>query len=283
VLSTAGRLFTASFRGRPIFVVGAGRSGTSVVQDALGAHPQILASNGESPFICAIGSAAASLATGDTVDYRLKTLRTTLPYTHESLRRIALESTLGAAYGLRSVGRELVKTRKLPFRLRHWCAKTFPGEHVADGLTQLYPDVKFVYVFRNGAEVVRSRTHFHAMRERSFEQHCREWAESVDRYAYLQTDERATTVRHENLTSDPDGVLAGVQSFVGVPHHVAPGRLAKTTLVHPLDEPTQVDVAVSERLGERSPAHEQWTKQERMTFKKLCSNAMQRLGYEMDF
>lgn len=283
VLSTLGRLLTASFRRRPVFVVGAGRSGTSIVQDALGAHPQIVASDGESPFICAIGAAAASLAVGHTLEYRLKTLRTSLPYTHESLGRIAIESAMGAGYGLRRVIHELIKRGKVPFRVRRWCTKTFPGREVADGLAQIYPDVKFVYIFRNGAEVVRSRTHFHAMRDQSFEHHCREWADSVDRYSYLLADERAMVVRHEVLTSEPDAVLRDVQAFLGVSQSSAPATLARTTLVHPLDERTQANVPVRERLVARTPAHEQWTSRERATFKKLCANAMEQLGYEIGF
>jgi hypothetical protein len=39
----------------PIFIVGMGRSGTTILEQAIGKHPQIVASEGESPFICRIG------------------------------------------------------------------------------------------------------------------------------------------------------------------------------------------------------------------------------------
>jgi hypothetical protein len=283
MLSAAGRALTRSFRSKPIFVVGAGRSGTTVVQSALGTHPAIIASPAEAPFICSIGSAAASLASGTTANYRRRTLRTSLSYTHDALRRIAFESAMGAHFGLRRVVGQAVKARKAPFAIQRWCTKTFPGLLVADGLSLLYPDARFVYVFRAGTEVVESRTLFPAMSDRSFEDHCREWASSVERYAYLLADERAITIRHEELTASPDTVFASVLSFLDVAQHQAPGTFARTTLIHPLDEPTRVGVSASERLVTRAPAHDTWTDEERKTFTALCGDAMRRLGYELPF
>lgn len=36
---------------RPVFVIGTGRSGTTVLLEALGAHPNLLAAWGEAPLI----------------------------------------------------------------------------------------------------------------------------------------------------------------------------------------------------------------------------------------
>lgn len=283
MLSALGRALTASFRNRPVFVVGAGRSGTTVVQDALGSHPEIISSVSEAPFVCAIGSAAGGLAYGETVGYRVRTLRTPLEYTNDALRRIAFETTMGAHLGLRRVLREVLRSRKVPFGIRRWCTKTFPGPRVADGLYALYPDARFVYVFRSGCDVVHSRTRFAPMRERSFEDHCREWAESVERYEYLLSDDRAHSVRHECLTERPEEVFGGLFSFLGVSQHAGPATFATTTLVHPLDAPTEVDVAVRQRLSDRAPPYETWTQLQREKFKSLCGNAMSKLGYEIPF
>ncbi len=282
MLNAAGRTLTASFRAAPIFVVGVGRSGTTVVKDALGAHREVIAADGESPAIGAFGSTIRQLTTSSN-DYRVRTLRTSIDYTREGLRRICFESAMGPHYGARRLAREVVSGRKNPFGLRRWCAKTFPKAEEAEGLVTLYPDARFIYVVRNGCEVVHSRSRFGSMRERSFEDHCLQWARSVGRYAYLIGFDRATTVRHETLTHDPEAVFDGLCAFIGISKDRGPSTFAKTTLVHPLDQPTQTDVAVVQRLHDREPAHESWTAEQRETFKTLCGDAMRRLGYDVPF
>lgn len=280
VLNAAGRTLTASFRAAPVFVVGLGRSGTTVVKDALGAHREIIAADGESPAIATFGATARQLLEND---YRAKTLRMSAEAMLERLRRLCFEGAMGPHSGARRLAREVVRTRKNPFRLRRWCAKTFPSAPEAEGLAELYPHGRLVYVVRNGCEVVQSRSQFGSMRERSFEDHCREWADSVRRYAYLLACARATAVRHEALSRDPGAVFDGLCTFIGVARDRGPSTFAQTTLLHPLDQPTQVGVAVEQRLHDREPAHESWTAEQRENFKTVCGDAMHELGYEIPF
>lgn len=283
MLSAAGKALSGTFRGNPIFVVGAGRSGTTVVKDALGTHPQILNCDGEAPFLRVIGATMHDLQAEPNAAYRMETLRTGAEYAKNALRRMCFEGATGRHWGLRRVMREAAKGRKSPFRIKRWCAKTFPATDDADGLTALYPSARFIYVMRNGCDVLRSRTQFSPMRDRSFEDHCREWADLARRYAYLLDRNDATTVRHETLIASPDSVFATLLGFLDVDPDRRPADFAKTTLVHPLDAPTEVDVPVGRVLSDRGPAHEEWTTSERETFKSLCADAMHQLGYEMPF
>lgn len=280
MLNAAGRALTASFRAAPVFVVGLGRSGTTVVKDALGSHSQIIAADGESPTIATFGAAARQLSEND---YRERTLRTSVEYAQERLRRMCFESAMGHYSGARRLAREIVRARKNPVGLRRWCAKTFPTAAEADGLAMLYPHARFVYVFRNGTEVVHSRSRYEPMRELGFEHHCREWADAVGRYAYLLGFDRAKAVRHETLVYEPDAVFDTLCAFLGIAHERGPSTYASTTLVHPGDQATQQDFAVAQWFDDRPPAHATWTHEEREIFKALCGDAMDDLGYEIPF
>ena len=103
MLELAGKLATARFINRPIFIVGASRSGTIVLLKAMGRHTQILSTPSEDPFITDIGGMVHSLEFCDEVErqYYRETLRISQDYLYGRLRRLALESALGPHFGLR--------------------------------------------------------------------------------------------------------------------------------------------------------------------------------------
>lgn len=278
-----GYLLARSFMDQPLLVVGIGRSGTSVVKDALGQHSRVLACEGEAPHLAPLASMIDHLEVADLRDYYRRSLRMPVDRFFDHLRTIAFEASMGPRTGLRRVLQEAVRGRKWVFGLRYWCVKAFPDEAQAAALEGLYPEARFIYVVRNGVEVVQSRTRFEAMRDRPFEEHCRSWAESVRTYAYLEHRADALTLRHEDLVSDPDAEFSRIAGFLGLPPEPGPADFTKTTLVHPLDEPTETDVAVAMRLRERPPGHRSWTSEERATFTETCGDAMAKLGYESPF
>ena len=61
------RHFIRKFVERPIFVIGTGRSGTSILLQAMGAHPLIFAARGEAPLISFTGDFMASFESMDRV------------------------------------------------------------------------------------------------------------------------------------------------------------------------------------------------------------------------
>lgn len=272
----AGRVLASRLKEQPIFVVGPGRSGTSVLKDAIGAHPDVVAALGESPFARIVGRAAADL--DDAVGYRRTSLRTAPEDADDLMRRLIFETAMGPAWGARRVVRAALAARGVPSR---WCAKTFPDSHEAHGLLRLFPRGRFVYIVRDGAAVVRSRTRFAPMRDIGFAEHCREWAGAIERYAYLRQHPAAVTVRHETLVADPRGELARVVAFLGLSADDAPGRFAERTLVVPSQDPGEASASVREHLTERPPPAAGWTEEERATFARICGDAMRTLGYEV--
>lgn len=286
MLDSLGQMLSRRLFDHPIFIVGGSRSGTIVLLKALGEHRDILSTPSENPFITDIGRMAYDLAFASERDahYYERTLRLPRERIYATLRRLALESSLGPHYGLSHLLRQSVaRKRWLPLK-RHWCTKSFPGHDTARGLQALYPNARFIWILRNGLNVVHSRTKFPEFRELDFSEHCRHWAESIRRFAYLADLPTATVVQQEALTDDPDAVFRRIFTLVGVPYDPAPTRYALNNHVHPLaDEGITQGVNVKEVLRQRPPPYDAWSQEQKETFKAICGGAMEKAGYAIPF
>lgn len=283
MLDMAGRLLTKRFFHRPIFIVGLGRSGTTALFSGLIKHPQVIGAQFEYPFMGYLSRIPYVYEFGDHHDWLLHSLSVPKSYLYQQLRRVAFEVAVGKQYGLKTLMRNMMRGDWHLLAKRFWCAKTFLAYDAYQGVMQLYPEAKFVYILRNGCEVVQSRTKFKSFAQRDFETHCREWAESIGQYRYLLEVENGVRIYQEDLISNPESVYEKVFDLVGLPPHDAPSRFVRSTLIHPLDETTKHDIDVKEVLTARPPAHADWNAEQRSIFKDICSQAMQEAGYEMPF
>jgi hypothetical protein len=281
VLDVVGHWLRQNCFHNPILVIGAGRSGTSIMLQALGQHSLILSADRESPFLPYVGYLAHPFEFRENRDYHRESLNMTVEQAYVQFRKLCFEAVFGTDYGLKR--RLNDEGRWATLRKRYWCAKTFPNAVEAKGLTRLYPSIKFIYMFRNGYDVVNSRSRFRGMSTASFKEHCHIWAHHAEKYAYLCEMEEALPVRQEDVAADPDGVFRRVQAFIGVPFEEGPAQFAKTTLIHSLDKKTQQQVNVRQVFEQRRPVYETWTSEQRATFKELCSAGMMKLGYEIPF
>ena len=278
-----GRWLSRPFLENPVFVVGSGRSGTSILLRALGKHTSILSLD-EAPFISYIGTLVHPFEFRENRDYHLRNLRVPQKDLYDGLRRLCFESAAGGNYGLASVqnGPGLVAAATGEVRL--WSAKIFPNEREALGLIRLFPEVKFLYVYRNGCSVVNSMGHFGKMKERTFRENCSIWARNVEKYGYLPGLTSAMTVRQEDLLSQPATVFRQIQEFIETDRiESAPADYAESTLVHSLDQTTKAGVNVKQILQDRPAAHSNWGAEQMETFKAICGDAMSQLGYEVPF
>lgn len=265
----------------PVFVVGAGRSGTAVLKRAIGRHSAVVSADGESAAVAEL----AMMVRPFTLDADRTYFRASLKINFDSfvsrLRRLCFEAAVGPAYGVRFFLREAMRSGKRPSRLARWCAKTFPTHEAAHCLLTLFPDVRFVYIVRNGLDVVQSRRRFPTMSHLRFEEHCLAWATSVEKYRYLQDFPQAILVRHEDLTDDPETVMKEVLPFLNLDEEHAPAEFLRSTLVHPLDESTKTNVDVRSVLGHRRRVDYGWEPEHWDTFEAVCGAAMAELGYEI--
>jgi len=285
------RLLNWRYYRRPVFIIGTGRSGTTVLLEALGSHPNLLAAWGEAPLIKDIGRLAEEYTSEDSNGEFLRQTNGMSDRRYLAfLRELAFETTFGADGGLkmrcRATAERLVKYRKASLHLSmttHWCAKTFPDEQSFRGLLAIYPEARFLWIVRNGLAVVSSRTRFKGFKGLEFEKQCETWADSIEKYDYVQKTDRALELRHEDLVADPDALFARVLEFLQVRQHTGPGRFAKSTLIHPLDQKTQAQADVKQALQDREAVWMQWSNEEKQTFRRICGPAMETMGYAMPF
>lgn len=286
MLDWLGRFASKGFIRNPIFIVGGSRSGTIVLLKAMGRHTRILSTPSEDPFITDVGGMVHSLEFCSEVEkqYYLETLRISKTYIYDRLRRLAMESALGPHYGLKQLIKLAVVNKVNPLGKHYWCTKTFPGKNVAQGLTRLYPEARFIWILRNGVNVVHSRCLFPAFRDLPFAEHCHHWAGTIERFAYLLEMPGAVVVHQEELVDEPDMVFRRIFEKFRIDYDAKPTEFALTHHVHPLgDESTTKGVDIKKTLSERPPAYQDWTQEQKETFKDICGEAMQMAGYEVEF
>jgi hypothetical protein len=286
LLSAIGKKLSSILINKPIFVVGGSRSGTSVLVQALGKHKQIYCFKGEAPFITDIGGMVHNLeyAPERELAYYKNSLRVSHDYIYENLRRLSYESAFGKNYGLVRMLKDMAHGEFNPMTKRFWCAKTFPNENVAKGLTKLFPKGKFILIHRNGIDVVHSRTQFQGFRDLDFRRQCEEWARSSNQFAYLLKHEDAITIKHADLIDDAHSVFRQICVHLEIGYDSGPAEFTSTHQVHPLSAvSTATDVNVKEIMRQRVPAEESWTAEQRQIFKEVCAEAMDHMGYVIPF
>jgi hypothetical protein len=278
-----GRLLTHRFIDSPIFVVGANRSGTSILLRALSAHPLVWWGIGEAPLMTMVAAIPDTIDFSDFSSYYVENLRVPRSVLYSNLRRLCFEYAVGQNYGLDRTVQGLKKGDFSIRKKRYWCAKIFPEEGHCRGLRQLFKNARFLYIVRNGIEVVHSRTKFAGFKNLDFEAQCRAWATSFEFFDHLADADDAIRLRHEDLVADAEGFMRQVFSFLPLPYDRRPVNLVKSTLVIPLDQPSASGVDARQMLESRRPAYEGWTVEQRATFKAIAGHAMAHAGYEIPF
>ncbi|MER5534389.1 sulfotransferase family protein [Streptomyces mirabilis] len=186
---------------RPVFVLGCPRSGTTLLQLMLHAHPRIA-------------------LPPETLPHGLKGMAGRV-----AERITDGPPTLGSALGiaLRAYAEEHGKVR--------WGDKR-PAYalHVAE-ILRLFPDAQFVHLVRDGRDCVASLLRM-PWWHRGFHEAVATWAQVVDttrKYARELGPDTWYHLRFEDLVADPAGQLRGVCGFLGeeyAPGTTEPHRLA---------------------------------------------------------
>jgi glycosyltransferase involved in cell wall biosynthesis len=241
------RRYKPEVRGR-FFLVGCPRSGTTLLQSMLAAHPR-LASFPESHFFtslvpahlqpCTAGVAARSARR----DFHAYLKRIDRP---ELGRRLTRRAHLMRQFVRRFVGilDELATERGKD----HWLEKTPDHLHVIASIEKYLPAARFIHLLRRGEDVVASLydvtkrypQHWHG--SWGIDRCIDEWSQDVSRSIECRGRPNHYFVRYEDLLADPAAVLRELCDFLGLAYDPAmmERQAASAAAVVLPDEPWKV-------------------------------------------
>ena len=270
------------FWNNPVFVVGMGRSGTTVLCRALEQHPSVLASRIESILVHQLGNILYNYISRETHPSNILLEEEAFK---KHIMELCLKATFGEQYGLsyHILNQSNTSIISCKNKIKVWLAKVFPDKNSADGLNWLYPNSKYIYIHRNGIDVVYSMGNFRSFKSLSFKEHCELWNKGALQYHYLTEDDKAIVVKHQDMVENSAAVLNKIISFLKLEPNEGAAEYAASTLVRPLDKTVELAVDAKTTFQNREPAHQKWSNQQKETFKNHCSESMEMLGYEIPF
>lgn len=257
---------------RPIFVLGAARSGTSIVCDGLRFGAGIPGTREGFLF-----STAYLLMTN--VDALWQRIGPGLQYFADEDRGDPKRERALSRFDFHSYQRHCLRhfhELSTPNGERVWIDKT-PDIYMVHAVTMLgaaYPQARWVWVQRNGIEVLDSRRRTHP--EMTFTEGCRDWATVVNDWhrvrpliadRWLEVDQRAVA------THGPQ-TAAQLARFLGLDAKQQDG-IAETFATHRPGKTMKRSFEQTLTLD-----NAEWPDDEKATFREICAGAMSQAGYD---
>jgi hypothetical protein len=241
----------------PVFVVGAPRSGTTLLRSMIDAHPSICCPTWETGLF----EKFAMVLEGD-VQYH---------FAKDPALAVSRADLLGWC---RRSADDLMRQLTQRSGKSRWAEKTPAHVFHLDLIQEVYPEAQFVHIVRNGREVVRSLQSM-PWAPRQIRWSCRRWVESVQagREAGRRLPSgRYIELRYEDLTKNPEATVRSLCEFLGEPFE--PQMLA-------FHEPTNNSWGVASRPLDSKPVnkHRELSLFERFVFARLGTPLLRELGY----
>jgi hypothetical protein len=239
---------------RPIFVLGAPRSGTHGLAFALGAHSELWTHSESEVLFHLFGKGAV-----DEIFHNAE--QRVLP-TWVRMFQVG-KAELYAHLGL---GLNVLFTSRNPGK--RWIDKTPQYSLMGEILLQMFPGAQFLHILRDGRRVVHSMMHFldrfcPEAREKvvqsgqvqawatDFREACRTWRQYVEaaaRFCAAHPD-RCRTVINEQLMAAPEQGLRELFAFLGVAEEAEPIRFFRSHRINSSFQEARPDLPSPENLG----------------------------------
>lgn len=255
----------------PVFVIGAPRSGTSVLAWAIAQHEGFWTA-GETDYLYALfGQGRLNRMW---LDCGAGTDRNWLARNGFDRGRFAEALGLGlsALMSAKANG-------------RRWVDQTPTYTTMLTELAQIFPEARFVHIMRDGRSVVHSmiNSQMPSTWATDFRDACRTWSWYVEKAAAFGSaaPDRYLAVPYELLDEDPDELFRRIFTFLDARESEAPAAFVRTTRINSSYQPD--GPADGAYLGPTSPWWE-WSEDQRETFVAEAGKSFvtHRFGSEAD-
>jgi hypothetical protein len=264
----------------PIFIIGAPRSGTTVLAKALAHHSHFWTSD-ETFFMCELfGDGRVDMVFERWSDRPSSSwLRTEKVDRDEFLSFLGLG--LNALFTSRSKG-------------KRWIDHTPHHALMAEVLGKMFPGALFLHILRDGRQVVNSMINiartvttkeFAKMQEgnflppwaRDFREACRTWRRQTQAALDFCNEfpDRSLTISHQQLESEPPAAFGRIFSFLEVPDEDGPEVFIKSNRINSSFRNSASNQASPPT---RPKPWEIWTEEQKSIFKAEAGEAFIHLG-----
>lgn len=188
---------------RPIFIVGAPRSGTTLMRSILDAHPNIFSPAWETGLF----QYMSLMINGDLLKFKNKYKKDLILPREDYIAWV------------KRVSLDLITMLRQKSEKQRWAEKTPGHVHSMDFIHEVYPDAQFIHMIRRGSDVVKSLQNMH-WAPRRIRWSINTWVESVQ--AGRSSGARLpaghyTEIRYEELIRTPHEVLKQLCDYLGEP------------------------------------------------------------------
>ncbi|WP_342150893.1 sulfotransferase [Methylorubrum sp. SB2] len=234
------------------FVVGVGRSGTTLLRLMLDAHPD-LAIPTETHFLGALLSAEPG-ASPDALVARI-TGSETWPNMGMEAQALAQAVAAEDATTPAAVARAFYRLYAAQRGKARWGDKTPPYRGLVPVIAAALPEALFVHIVRDGRDVALSYRGLWFGRGDDVEAQARFWVSEIERTRRLCEAADAVEIRYEDLVADPARVLTALCARLDLAfdplmldyHRRAPERMAE--FVRPFGVPPTQEVTIERFLS----------------------------------
>ncbi|MFO8100162.1 MAG: sulfotransferase [Salinibacter sp.] len=230
----------------PIFIVGANRSGTTLLRLLLNAHSEIAIPDEINYFYGFTGAeysyenwATPGLSRSEYASFVDRFLSTNEAVVPELDLTAVRAEILDGPHDLRRPYQVLLEQWARLRGKSRWGEKTPGNIYHANILTEMFPDARFIHVVRDPRGGVASMQRvsffgndvaFNALNRHKIMTHGRAWlAESVPAPQQIE-------IRYEDLVADPQGTLQSICGFIGAPYEPSMLRFHRNADRYMVDE-----------------------------------------------
>lgn len=270
----------------PVFIVGCGRSGTSLLRNLLRAHPR-LAFPGESHFIPAFYQAYGDPASSREA-CRLARILLSLWWIRKWGLSITPES-FEDCRSYRSVVSRLFDTYARQEHKERWGDKTPSYVLHVPTLLHLFPGCQIIHIYRDGRDVALSQFTHPSGQSRNAYIAAMNWTRlvSVGRAVGATLPaQQYTEVRYESLIDDPESTLRRLCDFLNEPFSqevLRPNFLERKAVKRVFGPDHTLDVARDTIVKSNQ---QKWraamSVSDRAIFESIAGPLLQELGYEIE-